>query len=140
MSLSVSPVSSVSFRAQESVQPSAEDILSRPGAFAKPETTYTQPAKKKHTFLKYVAGALITAGVLAGALYGLKRGFPNVFKVTEDISKLEGGVLKKTQAYITTGVAKGAEYVEKCADKVVNYSTKGWDKLKGLFKSTKPDA
>lgn len=139
MSLSVNPVSSVSFRAQDAVQQSVEDILSRPGAFAKPETIHTQPAKKKHTFLKYLAGTLITIGVAAGALYGLKRGFPDVFKVTEDISKLEGGVLKKTQAYITTGVAKGAEYVEKGADKIVEYSVKGWDKLKGLFKSTKPD-
>lgn len=138
MSLSVNPVSSVSFRAQEAVQPSAEDILSRPGAFAKPETTYSQPAKKKHTFLKYVAGALITAGVLAGALYGLKRGFPEVFKVTENIKDLKG--FKKLKAYATTGIAKGAEYVETGADKIVKYSTKGWDKLKGLFKSTKPDA
>ncbi len=138
MSLSVNPISNVSFRAQEAVQPSAEDILSRPGAFTKPEPTYTQPAKKKHTFLKYVAGALITAGVLAGALYGLKKGFPEVFKVTENIKDLKG--FEKLKAYATTGIAKGAEYVEKGADKVVEYSTKGWDKLKGLFKGSKPDA
>lgn len=133
MSLTVSPVSSVSFRAQEATQQSVEDILSRPGAFARPETQVSQPAKKKHTFLKTVAGILVAAGVIAGGLYGLKRGFPEVFKVTENIKDLKG--LDKIKAYVTTGVAKGAEYVEKGADFIIKYATKGWDKLKGLFKS-----
>ena len=69
MSLMVSPISNVSFRAQEAAQPSVEDILSRPGAFAKPEpASVNQPAKKKHTFLKVLAGILIGAGVIAGGL------------------------------------------------------------------------
>jgi len=134
MSLMVSPVSNVSFRAQEAVSPSVEDILSRPGAFTRPEpASVNQPAKKKHTFLKVLAGILIGAGVIAGGLYGLKKGFPDVFKVTENIKDLKG--LEKIKAYATTGVAKGAEYVEKFAGKIAEYATKGWDKLKGLFKS-----
>jgi len=135
MSLMVNPVSSVSFRAQESAPQSAEDILSRPGAFARPEPQVNQPAKKKHTFLKTVAGILVAAGVIAGGLHYLPKKFPEIFKVTDNISKMEGGMLTKIKAYLTTGVAKGAEYVGQGADFIVKYANKGWKALKGLFKS-----
>lgn len=118
MSLMVSPISNVSFRAQETVQPNVEDILSRPGIFAKPETTINQPSKKKHSFLKAVAGILITAGVIAGALYILPKQFGNVFKETKNIKDIES-LTEKIQAYITTGVYKGGEYIDKWASNIV---------------------
>ncbi len=131
MSLMVSPVSKISFRSQSidsASQSTAEDILSRPGAFTKPaESANTESAPKKHKLLKYLAGALITVGVVAGALYGLKRGFPNVFKVTENIKDLKG--MEKVKAFLTTGVAKGAEYVERGTGWVARTCTDGWDKL-----------
>lgn len=139
MSLVVSPVSKISFRAQggETVSGSnVEDILSRPGAFAKPaESIKTESSPKKHKFLKFVAGTLITAGVIAGALYGLKRGFPNVFKVTENLKDLKG--TEKLKAYLTTGIAKGAEYVEMGAGWVARTCTDGWDKLLKLVRIRK---
>lgn len=129
MSLTVSPISNVSFRAQEAAPQSVEDILSRPGAFAKPEAV-NQPTKKKHTFLKVAAGILITAGVIMGGLYGLKRGLN--LEAVENLKDLKG--MKMVKAYLTNAVVKGADYVEKGAEFIVEQAQKGWESLKGLFK------
>lgn len=139
MSLMVGPVSKISFRAQGvdgAPQPTAEDILSRPGAFAKPaEPVNSETSQKKHKVLKFLAKTLITVGVVAGALYGLKRGFPNVFKVTENIKDLKG--MEKIKAIFTTGIAKGAGYVEQAAGWLARTCTDGWDKLLRLVKIRK---
>lgn len=139
MSLSVNPVcSNVSFRAQEAQAQNIEDILMRPGAYSRPESAApdnsSQP-HKKHKILKYVAGVLVTAGVIAGALYGLKRGFPEVFKVAENLKDLKG--MEKFKGYLTTGVAKGAEYVEAGAQWVASTCTTGWDKFLKLIRIKK---
>ena len=135
MSLMISPVSNVSFRAQDAASQSAEDILSRPGAFAKPAAPVNPPAKKNnHTFLKVVAGVLIAAGIIAGGLHYLPKKFPEIFKVTENIGQIDG-FMKKAQAYITTGVAKGGEFVDKWAIKATEIAKNGFDKVKNLFKS-----
>ena len=53
MSLMVNPLSSVSFRAQNTE--SVSDIFSRPGAFTKIDIIESdETAPKKHTFLKIV--------------------------------------------------------------------------------------
>ncbi len=129
MSLTVSPISNVSFRAQEAAQQNVEDILSRPGAFAKPEAV-NQPAKKKHSFLKFVAGTLITIGIVAGGLYGLKRGLN--LEAVENLKDLKG--MKMVKGYLTNGIVKGSEYVEKGAEFIVEQAQKGWESLKGFFK------
>ena len=109
MTLMISPVSKVNFCAQTY---NVQDILSRPGAFTRPaEPVINEIAPPKHKFLKFVAKTLIAVGVIAGALYGLKRGFPETFKITTNFQELQG--TKKYKAYITTTVAKGAEYIEK---------------------------
>ena len=125
MSLTVSPISNVSYCAQQPQQQSVEDILSRPGAFAKPEVI-DAPAPKKHSLLKFFAGVLVSAGIVAGALYGLKQGFPHIFKIAENPQGIK--------EYLTSGVAKGAEYVEKGADKAVELFTKGCAFVKNLFR------
>lgn len=135
MSLSVGPVSNLSFRAQEATPQNVEDILSRPGAFAKPEVPETQPVKKNnHTFLKVLAGTLIAAGIIAGGLHYLPKKFPDVFKITENIGQIKD-FMPKLKAYVTTGIAKGGEYVDAGAGAIAEYATKGWEALKGLFKS-----
>ena len=135
MSLMINPVANVSFRAQESIPQNVEDILSRPGAFARPEPVVNQPVKKNnHTFLKITAGVLIAAGIIAGGLHYLPKKFPAIFKVTENISKLEGGIIKKAQAYITTGIAKGGEHVDKWAEAASEFTSKYLNRIKNIFK------
>ena len=133
MSLMVGPISNVSFRAQEAPQ-EVEDILSRPGAFAKPAAPANQPAKKNnHTFLKVLAGTLIAAGIIAFGLHYLPKKFPEIFKVTENIGSIEG-FMAKTKAYITTAIKKGGEFVDAYADKATEIAKNKWDKLSNLFK------
>lgn len=139
MSLSVNRVcSNVSFRAQDAQAQNIEDILSRPGAYSRPESAApgnsSQPSKK-HKILKFVAGVLVTAGVVAGALYGLKRGFPEVFKAAENLKDLKG--IEKVKGYLTTGVAKGAEYVETGAQWVARTCATGWDQFLKLIRIRK---
>lgn len=134
MSLMVNPLSSVSFRAQNTE--SVSDIFSRPGAFTKIDIIESdETAPKKHTFLKILAGTLVTAGVIAGALYGLKRGFPEVFKVTEDIASKSG--MEKFKAYLTTGITKGADYVEQGAQWLVKSCSDCWEKVSSKIKPKK---
>lgn len=132
MSLMVGPISNVSFRAQEPVQQNIEDILSRPGAFAKPDVLTDKPVKKKHTFLNFVAGVLVTVGIIAGGVYCLKRGMD--LKTIENLEGYKG--MKLAKARLTNIIVKGSDYVEKGAVQLIDLATQGWDKLKGLFKST----
>lgn len=136
MSLSVNPVcSNVSFRAQEVQSQSTEDILSRPGAYSNSEPASSNnvtQSPKKHKVLNFIGGVLLTAGVTAGVLYGLTRAFPEIFKVRENLKDLQG--IEMIKGYLTTGVAKGAEYVEAGAKSVISACTAGWDKFMKLIK------
>ena len=134
MSLMINPVSNVSFRAQDTAPQSTEDILSRPGAYAKPTVPANQPTKKNnHTFLKVLAGTLVAAGIIAFGLHYLPKKFPEIFKVTENIGSIEG-FMAKTKAYITTAIKKGGEFVDTYADKAAVIAKNNWEKLSNLFK------
>lgn len=134
MSLMINPVSNVSFRAQDTAPQSTEDILSRPGAYAKPAVPANLPAKKNnHTFLKVLAGTLVAAGIIAFGLHYLPKKFPEIFKVTENIGSIEG-FMAKTKAYITTAIKKGGKFVDTYADKAAEIAKNKWDKLSNLFK------
>lgn len=140
MSLMVSPVSKVSFgngsvTQNNFTEQSVDDFLSRPGAFAKPDVQDVKP--KKHKFLKFVAGALITAGVVAGALYGLRYKFPQVFDAAKSLEGLNG--LEKFKGYITKGIGIGGEYVEKGATATINIFKNGWTKLSNLVKGNRAE-
>ena len=133
MSLMISPVSNVSFRAQEAAPQSIEDILSRPGAFAKPSVAEPTAKKNKHTFLKVLGGTLIAAGIVLYGLHYLPKKFPEIFKVTENIGSIEG-FMAKTKAYITTAIKKGGEFVDTYADRAAEIAEDKWGKLCNLFK------
>ena len=136
MSLTVNPVSHVSFRAQEDVSSkSVEEILSRPGMWAKPEEALTpQKAPKKHSFLKFVAGALITVGVVAGALYGLKTRWPKVFDAAKNLEGLKG--FEKFKGLASKWVGKGGEFVESAVTKTGAFKD-NWEKLMKFVKREK---
>lgn len=135
MALMINPVSSLSFKSQN--MESIEDLLSRPGAYSRPEEYVSNESspKKKYTFLKVTAGILITAGIIAGALCGLKNAFPKVFDAEKSIEGLEG--MNKFKAYITKGIANGAEKVEAGANWIVNTCKNGWDSLVEKLKPKK---
>ena len=140
MSLMVSPVSHVSFKGQD-VAPeqksNIEDILSRPGAFAKPEQQIVNKPPKKHSELKTILGIMVGAAVVAGALVGMKHAFPNTFKVVKDIKGLNLEGLEKYKTYLTSSIAKGAEYVEAGATWITKQCSEGYDKLLKLLKIRK---
>lgn len=122
MSLSVGPVSrNVYFRGEN--PQSVEDFLSRPGAYSSPAPAQA-PAKKesKHTALKVIGGIVLAAAVIAGGLYGLKKGFPNTFKTIENLKELKG--MEKVKGYLKHGVAKGGEFVETYAGKAIDLGKK----------------
>lgn len=75
----ISSVSAVSFKANPQTQ-SAQDRINSPGKFTKPETAApAQAPKKKHRFLKALAGIVAAAIVVGGAaLLGFKKGKLNV--------------------------------------------------------------
>lgn len=137
MSLMVNPVSNVSFKAQEAASEhkmSPEEILSRPGAFAKPEPQVVDNPPKKHKALKTFLGILVGAAALAGGLVILKHSFKDTFKVIENIKDLNLEGFEKYKTYLTSGIAKGAEYVEQAATWCATTCTSGVEKLKNLFK------
>ncbi len=140
MSLMVSPVSHVSFKAQD-VAPeqklSSEEILSRPGAFAKPEPQVVDKPPKKHKALKTILGIIVGTAVIAGALVGMKHYFPDTFKVVGNIKELNLKGLEKYKTYLTSGIAKGAEYVENGASWLTKQCGEGYDKLLKLLKIRK---
>lgn len=141
MSLMVSPVSNVSFRAQDfstEQKLSPEELLSRPGAFAKPEQQIVNNPPKKHKALKVILGTVVAAAAIAGALVGLKHLAPDTFKVVENIKDLNLKGIEKYKTYLTSGIAKGAEYVEQGASKVVSFCSEGFNKLLTFLKIKKP--
>ena len=140
MSLMVSPVTHVSFKAQEAAPEqklSPEEILSRPGAYTKPEPQVVNQPPKKHKTLKTILGILVGAAVIAGALVGMKHFFPDTFKVVENIKDLNLKGFEKYKTYLTSGIAKGAEYVEAGAGWLTKQCGEGYDKLLKLLKIRK---
>ena len=96
----VSSVSSIRFKG------SAEDFLSRPGAFAKsPESApdYFAKPEKKSKAVKYLIGALVFAvGILAGAAAAEHFAGKNIFKVLPKEELAKADILQKTEHYIAT--------------------------------------
>ena len=138
MSLMVNPVSHVSFKAQDAAteqKSSVEDILSRPGAFAKPEQQVVNKPPKKHSALKTILGIMVGAAVIAGALVGMKHYFPDTFKIVNNIKDIQG--FEKYKTYLTSGIAKGAEYVETGAGWLTTKCVEGYDKVLKLLKIRK---
>ena len=89
------------------------DLLSRPGAFSRPDSV-AEPVtdKKKSGIGKKVLKLAVAAAVIAGALVALRKGLPDIFKLEKDAS-LTG--VKKYLEYVTTGIGKAGEYIsEKC--------------------------
>lgn len=98
----ISPVSMSNVRFYG--QPEAENnILSRPGAFTKPEAAPAKPKKKKHTG----RNILLTALVLAAALVTLNK--TNVLKVLPKEELADAKLLKKAGHYLS----KAGEFVGK---------------------------
>jgi len=98
----VNSVSSVRFKG------SAEDFLSRPGAFAKasPElvdfSDKSEP-KKKSKAAKYLIGALvIAAGILAGSAAAKHFGGNNVFKILSADELKNADLMKKAAHYVAS--------------------------------------
>lgn len=138
MSLMVNPVSHVSFKAQDTAteqNSSVENILSRPGAFAKPEQQVVNKPPKKHSALKTILGIMVGAAVVAGALVGMKHYFPDTFKIVNNIKDMQG--FEKYKTYLTSGIAKGAEYVETGASRLTAICAEGYDKVLKLLKIRK---
>ncbi len=93
------------------------DILSRPGAFTRPESTneptVNAPAKKKSGYGKKVLKLVVGAALIAGALVALRKNFPSIFKIEKN-AELTG--YKKYLEYATTGIGKAGEYIaNKCS-------------------------
>lgn len=141
MSLTVNPVSRLSFG--NGAQPAApqdvsntnaapqgvsEDIFARQGAFASPEEPAAAAANdkpKKHSALKTVAGIVVGLAVVAGALYGLKKG--GVVKEVENLADLKG--FDKVKKSLEHYLAKGGGYVEQGVNSVADFFKKNWNKL-----------
>lgn len=133
MSLSVNSVSRVSFgnnipSTQE--QSSVDDRLNRPGAYTKPADDNAKPADnapKKHTALKVAAGIVIAAAVIAGALYGVTKHFPDTFNPANKFGDFKDAeFMEKVKGYVTTGIAKAGEAIGNAGEKVVKF-------FKGIF-------
>ena len=85
------------------------DILSRPGAFSRPDSaSEPAPEKKKSGIGKKVLKLAVAAAVIAGGLVLLNKKFPSVFKTTLDSSATGW---KKYLNYVTTGIGKAGEYI-----------------------------
>lgn len=89
----ISSVSSVSFKANAPVDP-----ISRPGAYAKPNSVPADSApKKKGKFLKALAATVAAAVVVAGGLvYGAKTG---KLKTVENLA--DAKLLEKVGHYLS---------------------------------------
>ncbi len=93
---------------------SAQDILSRPGAYTKPQEGTTvqpqqKPAHKKSGYVKKTGIVLITAAAIAGGLYALPKFFPKVFDAAKDLNGLKG--FDKYKSYATTYIAKAGNWI-----------------------------
>lgn len=132
MSMMVNRVSNVSFKANN-----AEEILSRPGAYAKPapapagEQNNNNPQVKKHSAAKIILRTLATAAVVAFALFAAHKWAPETFnaaKKFEDIKNLEG-TGEKVKEYVTTTIAKGGKAIEDAGIKVAEGCKNLWNKM-----------
>lgn len=99
----ISSVSAVSFKANTpSVQ--AQDPISRPGAYTKPEVVSPKEdkdSKKKYGFLKGLVGVVVAAAVVGSLLIaGFKKGALNVL---DEAALKEAKFMKKVGHYL--GVA-----------------------------------
>jgi hypothetical protein len=133
MSMMVNGVSGVSFRAN-SAPVNAEELLSRPGSFSRPmeQAPAVNKEPKKHSFLKAAIGLVVTAAVVAGALYAAHKHAGKIFdaaKSFEDIAKIEGNV-EKYKTYLTTAIGKAGKYIdEKAIEPLAGKCMELWDKI-----------
>lgn len=121
--MKVNPISSVRFTS------SAEEMLSRPGAFtnvAERENIANQPKEKKSSSAKKIAiGTLATAAIILGGAAALKHFAPNTFKIlsTEELANA-----KFTQ--------KATHYVATIGDWLISHTNSAVEGIKNLFKKT----
>lgn len=112
----INSVSSVSFKANPQ---SAQERLSAPGKFTKPQAIENAKPQKKGGFLKglakLVAAVIIVGG---GVLLGYKKGLFNVLPDLENAKLME----------------KAGHYLGKAGEWIDN---KAWSKLANLFTSKK---
>lgn len=98
----ISSVSAVSFKANTpGVQ--AQDPISRPGSYTKPEVAPSKAdkgSKKKHEFLKGLVGVVVAAAVVGGALLvGFKKG---ALKVLDAGAVKDAKIMQKVGHYLGT--------------------------------------
>lgn len=99
----ISSVSAVSFKANAP----AQDPISRPGAFTKPETPVKQEApKKKGKFWKGLAAVVVAALVVGGGLIAGKKA--NVLKTLDNGALKDANIWKKAGHYL----AKAGEWLD----------------------------
>ncbi len=116
----INSVSAVSFKAAApGVSP--QDRINAPGKFTRPEASAPKAEdapKKKHGFLKALAGLVVAAVVVGGGLLlGVKKGG---LKVLDEAAIKDAKFMKKIGHYL----AKAGEWVD----------TKIWQKLPGVAK------
>ena len=125
--LSASTISRPPSFVKDGAQPAAEPKAEQPVASSSIYDDGTQK-KKSNWFLK----TILAAAVIAGGLAAAKKYVPQVrdFVAPEKFSDVKG--FKDKALYV---ISKGGE-------KVIEYSTKAWNAVKGLFsreaKETKP--
>ena len=116
----INSVSAVSFKAATPAQ-SAQDRINAPGKFTRPEASAPKvqdAPKKKHGFLKTLAGLVAAAVVVGGALLlGVKKGG---LKVLDDVALKDAKFKQKVGHYL----AKAGDWVD----------TKIWQRLTGAGK------
>ena len=104
----INSVSSVSFKSNAPVQ-SAQERISAPGKYTMPEASAQKPEqapKKKHGFLKALAGIVVAAAVVGGALLlGVKKGG---LKVLDELNLKDAKFMEKAKHYL----AKAGEWVD----------------------------
>ncbi len=104
----ISSVSSVSFKSNAPVQ-SAQERISAPGKYTMPEASAQKPEqapKKKHGFLKALAGIVVAAVVVGGALLlGVRKGG---LKVLDEVNLKDAKFMEKAKHYL----AKAGEWVD----------------------------
>lgn len=99
----ISSVSAVNFKG--TAAPTG-DVINRPGAYTKPETSFATPEKKKGDFLKGLTKLVATAVIVGGALLGAYKA--NLLKVLPEAEKANAGILKKAGNLL----AKGGEWID----------------------------
>lgn len=131
MSMMVGPVSRVSFKQN---QPTAEELLSRPGAYSNPEQAVapaTQKPANKHKTAKIILGTLAAIAVVAGSLYAAHKFAPETFNAARKFSDIKNieKTGEKIMAYITTSIGKAGKVVEDGGKYVANGCTSLWNKI-----------